>query len=278
MAIIGRWGLIGPIREIRSHPHRLASLFFLHPLTCVSRYRTPCSTCCTISTFFICARDYSHGLVHRCVTREKGDGGYGPMVLCAQLALQGELRGVSGLASLSGPRTRCAATRSGGEECVRDRRGLCGHRTQGEEVTQGQVPQVCAYAQIVDAEPRPIWAHQVEAPNPRTVEAKRKAKWPPRGQTAERERVPEGEGELAALKSAAPWDLEGKMWHDEGEPAWEGLVEPQRAHLRSQNRGSPSPLKRMHPTHTKIESVWPGIDYNDAHAPSFPFPIALDYF
>ncbi len=95
--------------------------FFLHPLTCILRYRTPCSTCCTISTFFICAHDYSHGLVHHCVTQEKGDGEHGgwgiampgdlfvvrPLTvgLRAQLALQGELRGVSGLASLSGPRT-----------------------------------------------------------------------------------------------------------------------------------------------------------------------------
>jgi hypothetical protein len=80
---------------------------------------------------------------------------------------------------------------------------------------------------------------EIEAPNPRTVEAKRKTKWPPRGQTAERERVPDWsprevlrkrnpnvlkstgnckpEGELAALKSAAPRDLEGKSsqygWH-----------------------------------------------------------------
>ncbi len=49
------------------------------------------------------------------------------------------------------------------------------------------------------------------------VAAKHKAKWPPQGQTAKRKRVPEGE--LAALKSATPWDLEGKMWYDEGEPS-----------------------------------------------------------
>ncbi len=104
---------------------------------------------------------------------------------------------------------------------------------------------------------------EIEAPNPRTVEAKCKTKWPPRGQTAERERVPDWsprevlhkcnpnvlkstgnckpEGELAALKSAAPWDLEGKMWYEH------------------KNR---------------VSMV--GIDYNDAHAPSFPLPITLD--
>jgi hypothetical protein len=84
----------------------------------------------------------------------------------------------------------------------------------------------------------------VEAPNPCTVEAKRKAKWPPRGQATEHKRgpdrpprgVPYGcdpnvlkstgtckpEGELAA-----PGDLKGKMWHIKEEASLESLVDPQ---------------------------------------------------
>jgi hypothetical protein len=88
----------------------------------------------------------------------------------------------------------------------------------------------------------------VEAPNPRTVEAKRKAKWPPRRQATEHKRGPDWlprevpyerdpnhlkstgtckpEGELAILKSAAPGHLEVKTWYIEGEPSLEGLVDP----------------------------------------------------
>jgi hypothetical protein len=68
----------------------------------------------------------------------------------------------------------------------------------------------------------------IEAPNPRTVEAKRKAKWPPRGQATEHKHGPDQPprevlyrcvlkntgtckpgGELAILKRAAPGYLEG---------------------------------------------------------------------
>jgi hypothetical protein len=110
----------------------------------------------------------------------------------------------------------------------------------------------------------------VEAPNPCTVEAKRKAKWPPRGQATEHKRgpdrpprgVPYGcdptvlkstgtskpEGELVVLKNAAPGDLNGKTWYVEEEAFWEGLVDPQRPHFkatepRSQARAS-SPAEK----------------------------------
>ncbi len=85
------------------------------------------------------------------------------------------------------------------------------------------------------------------------------------------------EGELDnVLKSAAAEDLEGKMWHIEGEPSWKGLVEPQRAEPASkpsnQDRGHHRSPKRTDPTH---ESVWPTSYYSDVRAPLLLFPVTL---
>jgi hypothetical protein len=75
----------------------------------------------------------------------------------------------------------------------------------------------------------------IEAPNPRTVEAKCKAQWPPQGQATECKHGPargatkahseclqavsgncKPEGKPTALKSAAPGHLEGKMCKTRG--------------------------------------------------------------
>ncbi|KAF8489964.1 hypothetical protein F5888DRAFT_1743333 [Russula emetica] len=95
----------------------------------------------------------------------------------------------------------------------------------------------------------------VKTPNPCMVEAKRKAKWPPRGQATEQKHRPDRpprevlykcdpnvlkrtgtckpEDELAILKSAAPGHLEVRTWYIEGEPSWEGLIDPQGPHFEA---------------------------------------------
>jgi hypothetical protein len=72
----------------------------------------------------------------------------------------------------------------------------------------------------------------IKAPNPGTVEAKRKAKWPPRGQATEHKHGPDQpprevlyECDPNVLKSAG--HLEVKTWYNEVKLSWEGLVDPQ---------------------------------------------------
>ena len=86
------------------------------------------------------------------------------------------------------------------------------------------------------------------------------------------------EGELDnVLKSAAAEDLEGKMWHIEGEPSWKGLVEPQRAEPASkpsnQDRGHHRSPKR---TEHKNRVSMVGINiYSDVRTPLHLFPVTL---
>ena len=106
--------------------------------------------------------------------------------------------------------------------------------------------------------PQPVSAIEkgnIEAPNSSMVEAKRKAKWPPRRLATEPEcgpdwpprasphgrnpKAPKGTGtckpedELATLKCAAPGYLEGKTSYSEGEPLWKGLADPESPHFEA---------------------------------------------
>lgn len=109
----------------------------------------------------------------------------------------------------------------------------------------------------------------VEAPNPCMVEEdehnEHKAKWPPRGQAAERRpdwpprEVPyecdpsalnstgtcKPKDELTVLKSPASIHVEVKTWH-EGQPPWKGSVDSQKAHLEARSRAS-SPTEKDAP-------------------------------
>jgi hypothetical protein len=87
-------------------------VFFFHPFTCVSRCRTPCGTSFTFYSTWLFSlnliaftHDYSHGLSHHCVTREKGLRAWG-MVRCHARGRCGrELIGAwsRGLVSVSAP-------------------------------------------------------------------------------------------------------------------------------------------------------------------------------
>ena len=118
----------------------------------------------------------------------------------------------------------------------------------------------------------------VEAPNPCTVEATRRTKWPPRGQATENGRGPaqpprmtsrecdpnalKGTGtckpkdEPAILKSAAPGHLEGKSWHREGEPPRKGLVYPKGYHFEAaEPRSRTSSSAKKEPYKIQISNV-----------------------
>ncbi|KAF8491208.1 hypothetical protein F5888DRAFT_1737803 [Russula emetica] len=89
----------------------------------------------------------------------------------------------------------------------------------------------------------------VKAPNPCTVEAKRKAKWPPRGQATEQKHGPDQQprevlyecdpnvlkrtGTCKPEECRSCWASEVKTWYIEGEPSWEGLVDPQGPHFEA---------------------------------------------
>ena len=140
----------------------------------------------------------------------------------------------------------------------------------------------------------------IEAPNRCTVEAKRKAEWPPRGQATEHKRGPDRpprkvpyksdpnvlngtgackpKGELDVLKSAAPGHLEVKTWHMEGGPSGKGLADPERPEFEATEPRSWASLPaEKEDTSYKNEVNVAGIDYNDDHAPLFPFSIALGH-
>jgi hypothetical protein len=144
----------------------------------------------------------------------------------------------------------------------------------------------------------------VEAPNPGMVEAKRKAEWPARGQATEHEcrpgqspreapyrrnqKVLRSAGtckpkdechEQAMLKSAAPGHLEGKPRHMEEGLAWEGIAEPQGAPCKAtEPRARTSLSAEKEDTCTDKNRVnMARIAYNDAHTPSFPFPVTLGH-
>ena len=138
----------------------------------------------------------------------------------------------------------------------------------------------------------------IEAPNPGMVEAQREAKWPPRVLATERERRPDwsprevlhkhnpnvlkGTGtckpvvEPAILKSTAPGHPKMETPHREGEHPWKGPAHPERPHAEAtepQARTASTPEKEK-----TLQSQNPvsldGIDYTDAHTPSFAFLIA----
>ncbi len=124
----------------------------------------------------------------------------------------------------------------------------------------------------------------VEASNPRMVETKRKAKWPPQGQTVERGCVPEWspremkhghystvlkdtvtckpeEGDLAILKSTtaiSPRTLRGRCSTLRENSPWKGSANLQRTHFETiQPRlGASSPTEKDRPTHTKPSQCW----------------------
>jgi len=145
---------------------------------------------------------------------------------------------------------------------------------------------------------------KVEAPNPGMVEAKRKAKWPARGQATERECRPgqspqEGpygrnqkvlrtagackpedeRRELATLKCAAPGHLEEGSWHKEMGLAWEDLEESHGPHFESIElwEQAPSTAEEEDTLQTQNQVSLAGIDYADVHAPLFPFSIDLGH-
>src|SRR5450631_1525948 len=108
----------------------------------------------------------------------------------------------------------------------------CPHACRG--AWQESAPAMLGCSQLAFA----VDMGDVDAPNPCTVEAKRKAMWPLRGQATEhkhgRDQPPRGaiqvhpsvlksagtykpEGELAILKSAAPGYLKVRAWYIGGE-------------------------------------------------------------
>jgi hypothetical protein len=141
----------------------------------------------------------------------------------------------------------------------------------------------------------------IEAPNTGMVEAKRKAEWPAQGLATEREcgrdqsppeapyerdpKVLRGTGackpedESATLKSAAPGHLETKPRHKEGGLALEDLLGSQGPHFEAtEPRARTSSTAEKENPYTDEKQVnMAGIDYTDAHAPSFSLPFDLGH-
>jgi hypothetical protein len=141
----------------------------------------------------------------------------------------------------------------------------------------------------------------IEAPNLGMVEARCKAEWPTRGLATEckcrpdqlPQEVPHGhdakalriagackpEDELATLKSAAPGHLETKSWHKKGGLALEDLIEPQGAPCKATEprAWASSTAEKENPYTDEKQVNMAGIDYTDAHAPSFSLPFDLGH-
>ena len=140
----------------------------------------------------------------------------------------------------------------------------------------------------------------IKVPNLHTVEAKHKAKQPPRGQATKHRHAPEWllqdvlckhdpnvlkgtgtckpEGMLTVLKSAAAEDLEGKIWHIEGKPSWKGLVEPLRTRFKGiQPRSGGIITHRKGPYKHKNQVRMASINCSDVHTPLLPFSITLSH-